>query len=328
MEQMSAPEQLIRDMYPKAPKVEVDKLLHLAEVAGLDPVQRQGYLISRGGKWNIQAGIDGFRAVAEANGLAGIDDAVFKEDEKGNPLAATVAVYKWGPDGQRASFTATARMKEYNAGGQMWKRMPHTMLAKCAEALALRKGFSKLLGGLYTADEMDQAGPGDDVPDSRPKVAGKKKASRRKAPPRAAEAAKQSEAAKEEAPAPAEEPAAEKPAERVETPEAADLRVLLQEATAASGVKFPKMVDLALTENQKPFNVTKEEHRLAIAKVAFRLKGGKTPHPSNEEIDAALRQALEGCKDDKAKTAKLLAVVDEPGDNLQRLDRIQELAGA
>lgn len=38
-----------------------------------------------------------------------------------------------------------------------WKDMPHVMLAKCAEAQALRKGWPEDLSGVYVAEEMDRA---------------------------------------------------------------------------------------------------------------------------------------------------------------------------
>lgn len=137
---------------------ELKLFLYTASRTGLDPLTRQIHFVKRGGQMTVQTGIDGYRAIAERSGtLAGIDDAVFDSEDGPRPNKASVTVYRL-INGERVPFTASARWSEYAVeGGFMWKKMPYLMLAKCAEALALRKAFPNDLTGLYTNEEMQQA---------------------------------------------------------------------------------------------------------------------------------------------------------------------------
>jgi len=82
--------------------------------------------------------------------------------EDGKPQSATVTVYRLTGNNSYA-YTATARHKEYYRNTPTWNHMPHTMLAKCAEALALRKAFPHQLGGLFTREEIQQAGAENEI---------------------------------------------------------------------------------------------------------------------------------------------------------------------
>lgn len=125
----------------------------------LNPLLNQIHFVKRGNAITTQVGIDGFRLAAERTGkYAGSDEPTF-EGSATVPTKATVTVYKM-MEGQRCAFTASARWAEYYPGpGQdhMWKKMPFNQLAKCAEALALRKAFPAELGSLRTDEEMVQA---------------------------------------------------------------------------------------------------------------------------------------------------------------------------
>lgn len=138
--------------------------LHVAKKSGLDPFANQIYFVKRKGKATIQTGIDGYRLSASRSGeYGGSDDPVFEEKD-GKPVKATVTIYRF-VKGEKCAFTASARWDEYKPENAfMWNKMPFTMLGKCAEALALRKAFPQELSGIYTKEEMDQAGEGDNHP--------------------------------------------------------------------------------------------------------------------------------------------------------------------
>lgn len=148
-------------------------LVEVARRSGLDPFRRHLYGLFFDGKFTLVTGIDGFRAVARRNGLAGIDDATHAyDDEKDKahnyPVSSTVTVYRWAPNGEKEKYTATARWREYarytrdkKTGDSIlqsnWRTKPHIMLDKCAEALALRKAFTESLGGIYERAEFGEA---------------------------------------------------------------------------------------------------------------------------------------------------------------------------
>lgn len=151
---------------------EFEAFIYRCERSGLDPLARQIYCQIRrykdGDEWKrsltIEAHIDGFRVVAERSKCyAPGRDTVFKYEGKAL-VSATAYVKKRTEDGTWHEFGVEAFFEEYvqtlrdgSTPNRMWKKMPRLMLAKCSEALTLRKGWPQDLSGIYTREEMGQA---------------------------------------------------------------------------------------------------------------------------------------------------------------------------
>lgn len=160
---------------------------HQCARLGLDPFSRQIYVIKRAGyedgqkvdKFTIQTGIDGFRLIADRTGNYRPGEISFagtvRIGDKSYPETATATIYKyvrgeWFPVSATAYFVEYVQRKRDGTPTQMWDSKPRTMLGKCAETLAIRKGFPAELSGVYSAEEMDQADNPpivQEVPESR-----------------------------------------------------------------------------------------------------------------------------------------------------------------
>lgn len=143
---------------------ETDHFLYVVEKTNLDPLMNQIYAMKMGGKLSIQTSIDGLRLLAERGGnYSPGEDVQYEYSNGGQIVYAKCTVKKRTEDGTWHSITARAYWKEFakeGVGGRFWKQLPHLMIAKCAEALALRKAFPQDLSGLYIKEEMDQASNG------------------------------------------------------------------------------------------------------------------------------------------------------------------------
>lgn len=167
---------LIRNIIaPKANDDELSLFFELCKNTGLDPFKKQVYLLPF---WNGElkrfvfsaiTSIDGLRSLAETTGEYDGQSEPIWIDKDGKeykvwtsdnyPFACKISVFKKGvknPTVGVAYFDMFAKEKDGKYTG-FWNKPTKAahMIAKCAEALALRKAFPSKLSGLYVHEEME-----------------------------------------------------------------------------------------------------------------------------------------------------------------------------
>lgn len=156
---------------------EVAVFVHVCNRTGLDPFVKQIHAVKRRTKneetnqyedrWAHQVGIDGFRLVADRTGkYDGRLEPEFFDDagnartvwlDKKPPRACRIGVLR---KGIKEPFYVTALWDEYvqikrdGSATKQWKEKPTIMLAKCAEAAAIRAAFPQELSGVYAPEEL------------------------------------------------------------------------------------------------------------------------------------------------------------------------------
>ena len=151
---------VIKDTIAKgATDTELQLFIHDCIRRGVHPMDKLIHFTKRGGRYVPITSIDFMRQQAEKTGQYAGYESTFSGTPGTADFSCTVTVKRYGPQGQIGTWTGTARWSEYypgDASGQMWLKMKHNQLEKCAEALALRRAFPNI-AGLYEKAEMDQA---------------------------------------------------------------------------------------------------------------------------------------------------------------------------
>ena len=151
---------------------ELQTLLAIVKNRNLNPFTKEVYFIKYGNNpAQIVVSKDAFMKRAEQNqNYDGFESGVIYEDEKGElktkkgvilPRKATLIggwceVYR--KDRSRPVYREV-ELSAYNTHKNWWQKAPGQMIEKVAIVAAVRDAFSENVGGLYTADEMEQAQP-------------------------------------------------------------------------------------------------------------------------------------------------------------------------
>lgn len=147
-------ERIIASVMPKN-ATEADRLAlaTMMQSYGLNPLRKEVYPISYGGRLSIVVGVDGWRRLAHETGRYAGGEATYVLDTEGRVEACTYSVLT--KDGGIFSFTCW--LDEFRQGTPTWHKSPRHMLRIKAEVHCLKAAFG--LAGPTEYDAEIEAAP-------------------------------------------------------------------------------------------------------------------------------------------------------------------------
>lgn len=176
-------------LYPGAKPESIKLVIGWCKASGKDPLRRPAHIVPMNVKNNktgeyewrdvIMEGVGSLRTDAQRTGqFAGLSEAQYGPDkvlkvgdfELTYPEWCEIKAFRLLPNGKHAEFssgrvrwleTYATQKRDSPMPNAMWKKRPYGQLEKCAEAMALRRGFPEI-GSQPSADEMAGKTIGDD----------------------------------------------------------------------------------------------------------------------------------------------------------------------
>jgi hypothetical protein len=148
-------ERIVASVMPKN-ATEADRLAlgTMMQSYGLNPLRKEVYPISYGGRLSIVVGVDGWRRLAHETGRYASGEATYGHDAEGRVESCTYTVLT--KDGGRFSFTCW--LDEFRQGTPTWHKSPRHMLRIKAEVHCLKAAFG-LAGPTEYDAEVEAAAP-------------------------------------------------------------------------------------------------------------------------------------------------------------------------
>lgn len=119
-------------------------------------LQKDVYAIPFGNNYSLVTSIGYGRKIGQKSGIVATSAPIYDYEEDGKTIKSCTITIKKKTEEYIGDYENKVFFKEYTTNKNLWVTKPHTMIAKVAEAGALRKACPEELKNYYLEEEMEK----------------------------------------------------------------------------------------------------------------------------------------------------------------------------